>query len=83
MSNDYENEPVPVIAPPVSTASTNRKLRTIPKEKQAKPNDGLMVIFFEFYTCMNSGASVDSAEAQAFVAKLWVHITLIIDVISF
>ena len=34
MSNDYENEPVPVIAPPVSTASTNRKLRTIQKKSR-------------------------------------------------
>ena len=34
-----------------------------------------MAIFAEFAACKNSGASADSAEAQAFVAKLQEHIT--------
>ena len=34
-----------------------------------------MSIFAEFAECKNSGASADSAEAQALVAKLQAHIT--------
>ena len=34
-----------------------------------------MAIFAEFVACKDSGASADSAEAQALVAKLQVHIT--------
>ena len=44
-------------------------------EKWAEANDGLMAIFAEFAACKNSGASADSAEAQALVAKLQAHIT--------
>ena len=80
MSNDYENEASSRDGTTDVYCEHEQKTKNY---NRSKPNDGLMVIFFEFYTCMNSGASVDSAEAQAFVAKLWVHITLIIDVISF
>ena len=45
------------------------------KEKWAEANDGLMAIFAEFAACKNSGVRVDSAEAQALVAKLQSHIT--------
>ena len=45
------------------------------KEKWAEANDGLMTIFAEFAVCKNSGASADSAETQALVAKLQAHIT--------
>ena len=45
------------------------------KEKWAEANDGLMAIFAEFAVCKNSGASANSAEAQALVAKLQEHIT--------
>ena len=45
------------------------------KEKWAEANDGLMAIFAEFAVCKNSGASANSAEAQALVAKLQAHIT--------
>ena len=41
----------------------------------AEANDGLMAIFAEFAACRDSGASADSAEAQALVAKLQTHIT--------
>ena len=45
------------------------------KEKWAEANDGLMAIFAEFAACKDNGASADSAEAQALVAKLQRHIT--------
>ena len=44
-------------------------------EKWAEANDGLMAIFAEFAALKNSGASADSAEAEALVAKLQAHIT--------
>ena len=52
-----------------------QKTRDYTKEKWAEANDGLMAIFAEFAACKNSGASADSAEAQALVAKLQAHIT--------
>ena len=52
-----------------------QKTKNYTKEKWAAANDGLMEIFAEFATLNNSGASVDSAEAQALVAKLQEHIT--------
>ena len=45
------------------------------KEKWTEANDGLMAIFAEFAALKNSGASADSVEAQALVAKLQAHIT--------
>ena len=35
----------------------------------------MMAIFAEFAACKESGASADSSEAQALVAKLQAHIT--------
>ena len=52
-----------------------QKTRNYTKEKWAEANDGLMAIFAEFAACKASGARVDSAEAQALVAKLQAHIT--------
>ena len=52
-----------------------QKTKNYTKEKWAEANDGLMAIFAEFSACKNSGASTDSAEAQALVAKLQTHIT--------
>ena len=52
-----------------------KKTKTYTKEKYAEANDGLMAIFAEFSACKSSGISVDSAEAQALVAKLQNHIT--------
>ena len=52
-----------------------QKTKNYTKENWAEANDGLMVIFAEFAACKESGASADSAEAQAFVAKLQAHIT--------
>ena len=52
-----------------------KKTKNYGKEKWAEINDGLMAIFAEFAACKNNGASVDSAEVQALVAKLQAHIT--------
>ena len=52
-----------------------QKTRDYTKEKWAEANNGLMAIFAEFATLKDSGASADSAEAQALVAKLQAHIT--------
>ena len=52
-----------------------QKTKNYSKEKWAEANDGLMAIFSEFAALKNSGAIADSAEAQALVAKLQVHIT--------
>ena len=52
-----------------------QKTKNYTKEKSAEANDGLMAIFAEFAACKTSGASADSAEAQALVAKLQEHIT--------
>ena len=52
-----------------------QKTKSYTKEKWAEANDGLMAGFAEFAACKASGASADSAEAQALVAKLQAHIT--------
>ncbi len=52
-----------------------QKTKNYTKEKWAEANDGLMAIFAEFALCKDSGASADSVEAQALVAKLQKHIT--------
>ena len=52
-----------------------QRTKNYTKEKWAEANDGMMAIFAEFAACKDSGASVDSTEAQALVAKLQAHIT--------
>ena len=52
-----------------------QKTKNYTKEKWAEVNAGLMAIFAEFAACKASGASADSSEAQALVAKLQAHIT--------
>ena len=52
-----------------------QKTKNYTKEKWAEANDGLMAIFAEFAELKDSGASADSAEAQALVGKLQTHIT--------
>ena len=52
-----------------------QKTKGYTKEKWTEANEGLMAIFAEFAVCKESGASADSAEAQALVAKLQAHIT--------
>ena len=52
-----------------------QKTKNYTKEKWTEANEGLMAIFAEFAACKDSGASADSAEAQALVAKFQEHIT--------
>ena len=52
-----------------------QKSKNYTKEKWAEANDGMMAIFAEFAACKANGASADTAEAQALVAKLQAHIT--------
>ena len=52
-----------------------QKTKNYTKEKWAEANDGMMAIFAELAACRASGASADSDEAQALVAKLQAHIT--------
>ena len=52
-----------------------QKTKNYTKEKWAEANDGMMAIFAEFSVCKQSGAEVDSNEAQELVAKLQAHIT--------
>ena len=52
-----------------------QKTKNYTKEKWTEANDGLMAIFAEFAALKNSGASADSAEAEALVAKPQAHIT--------
>ena len=52
-----------------------QKTKNYTKEKWAEANNCLMAIFAEFAACKDSGASADSSEAQALVAKLQAHIT--------
>ncbi len=51
------------------------KTKNYTKEQWTEANDGLMAIFAELAVCKSSGASADSVEAQARVAKLQSHIT--------
>ena len=52
-----------------------QRTKNYTKENWDEANDGLMAIFAEFAACKNGGASADSAEAQALVAKLQAYIT--------
>jgi len=52
-----------------------QKTKNYTKEKWTEANDGLMAIFSEFAAAKESGASADSAEAQALASKLQAHIT--------
>ena len=71
----YETEARERYGDTVAYREHERKTKNYTKEKWAEANDGLMAIFAEFAACMASGASADSAEAQALVAKLQVYIT--------
>ena len=52
-----------------------QKTKNYTKEKWRDANDGMMAIFAEFAACKDGGASANSNEAQALVAKLQAHIT--------
>ena len=66
---------VSVTVIPQLIESTSKKTKNYTKEKWAEANDGLMAIFAELAVCKQSGAEVDSDEAQALVVKLQAHIT--------
>ena len=71
----YETEARSCWGNTVAYREHEQKTKNYTKEKWAEANDGLMAIFAEFAACKASGASADSAEAQALVAKLQAHIT--------
>ena len=73
--NNYENEARELYGNTAAYREHEQKTKDYTKEKWAEANDGLMEIFAELAACKDSGASADSAEAQALVAKLQAHIT--------
>ena len=73
--NNYEDEARERYSDTAAYREYAEKTKNYTKEKWAEANDGLMAIFAEFAACKASGASADSAEAQALVAKLQAHIT--------
>ena len=75
MSNAYDTEVRERWGHTSAYCEHEQKTKNYTKEKWAEANDGLMEIFAEFAMCKDSGASADSAEAQALVAKLQTHIT--------
>ena len=75
MINDYESEARSRWGTTDAYREHEQKTKNYTKEKWAEANDGLMAILAEFAVCKQSGAGVDSNEAQALVAKLQAHIT--------
>ena len=75
MKDNYSNEAHERWGNTDAYREHDQKTKNYTKEKWAEANDGLMAIFAEFAVCKNSGASVDSVETQALVAKLQAHIT--------
>ena len=75
MSNKFEIEARERYGNTAAYREHEQKTKNYTKEKWAEANDGLMAIFAEFATYKNSGASADSDETQALVAKLQAHIT--------
>ena len=72
---DYKIEARERYGNTVAYREHEQKAKNYTKEKWAEANDGLLAIFAEFAACKDSGASADSIEAQALVAKLQAHIT--------
>jgi len=75
MKNDYKAEARERWGDTDAYREHEQKTKNYTKEKWTEANDGMMVIFAEFVACKASGASADSDEAQALVAKLQAHIT--------
>ena len=73
--NDYSKESLDRWGDTDAYREYEQKTKNYTKEKWAEANDGMMAIFAEFAACKDSGASADSTEAQALVAKLQAHIT--------
>ena len=75
MINDYESDARARWGNTDAYREHEQKTKNYTKEKLAEASDGMMVIFAEIAACKASGASADSVEAQALVAKLQAHIT--------
>ena len=75
MNNTYSKESCKRWGTTEAYREHEQKTKNYTKEKWAEANDGLMAIFAEFAACKASGATADSNEAQALVAKLQAHIT--------
>ena len=75
MKNCYETEAGQRWSNTFAYREHEEKTKNYTKEKWDEANNGLISIFAEFAVCKASGASADSAEAQALVAKLQAHIT--------
>ena len=75
MDNNYNTEVRKRWGDTLAYREHKQKTKNYTKEKWAEANDGMLEIFAEFAACKDSGASADSNEAQALVAKLQAHIT--------
>jgi len=75
MNNKYSEEVGKLWSSTSACREHEQKTKNYTKEKWAEANDGLMAVFAEFAALKENGASADSAEAQALVAKLQAHIT--------
>ena len=75
MLKNYETEARERYGNTAAYIEHEQKTKNYSKEKWAEANDGLMAIFAEFAALKTGGASADSAEVQALVAKLQAHIT--------
>ena len=75
MTNNYEVEARERYGGTAAYREHEQKTKNYTKEKWTEANDGMMAIFAEFSAYKDSGATAESAEAQALVAKLQAHIT--------
>ena len=75
MDNNYKTEVCKRYGGTAAYREHAEKTKNYTKEKWAEANDGLMAIFAELAVCKQSGAEVDSDEAQELVVKLQAHIT--------
>jgi len=75
MNNIYKTEALRYWGATDAYREHEQKTKNYTKEKWTEASDGLMAIFAEFATLKTSGATADSAEAKALVAKLQAHIT--------
>ena len=75
MSKTYETESRSRWGNTAAYREHEQKTKNYTKEKWDEANDGLIAVFAEFAACKASGATADSNEAQALVAKLQAHIT--------
>ena len=75
MNNDYNTEARSRWGATDAYREHEQKTKNYTKEKWAEANDSMMAIFAELAACKASGASADSNETQALVARLQAHIT--------